>query len=144
MSKVAREIRAEGAGTRNLWTQHEKLLLAECYIQISEDPNVSSEKNETLWYKVIDQYNEQAKIIKFLVCIKNLLTEKWALLSREVRKFNFVVNETKALSGKNDEDWLTMVEIVYKSVTVDDLKVLQIDTRGMDAVDAAIINSQKA
>ncbi|GJZ47071.1 hypothetical protein Tco_0600903 [Tanacetum coccineum] len=80
MSKVAREIRAEGAGTRNLWTQHEKLLLAECYIQISEDPN-------------------------------------WALLSREVRKFNFVVNETKALSGKNDEDWLTMVEIVYKSVT---------------------------
>ncbi|GJS72810.1 hypothetical protein Tco_0705651 [Tanacetum coccineum] len=42
MSKVAGEKRAEGTGTRNLWTQEEELLLAECYIHISEDPNVRS------------------------------------------------------------------------------------------------------
>ncbi|GJY23138.1 hypothetical protein Tco_0396796 [Tanacetum coccineum] len=33
-----------------------------------------------------------------------------------VRRFNSLVNETKALSGENDEDWLSRVEILYKSV----------------------------
>ncbi|GKB97132.1 hypothetical protein Tco_0983269 [Tanacetum coccineum] len=105
MSKVAGEERAEGAGTRNSWAQDKELLLAECYIQIYKDPNVASEqKNETFWYKVLDQYNEQSKISKFPVRTKNMLTVKWTPLNREVERFNSLVNETKALSGENDED----------------------------------------
>ncbi|GKC77440.1 axial regulator YABBY 1 [Tanacetum coccineum] len=112
MSKVACETRAEGAGTRNLWTQDEELLLVECYIQVSEYPNVGfRKKNETFWYKVLDQYNKQVKINKFLVRTKNMLTGKWTPLNREVGMFNSLVKETKALSGENDEDWLTRVEI---------------------------------
>ncbi|GJW51122.1 hypothetical protein Tco_0092473 [Tanacetum coccineum] len=44
-----------------------------------------------------------------------MLTGKWIPMNREVGRFNSLVNETKAQSGENDEDWLTMVEIVYKT-----------------------------
>nr|GEV53298.1 hypothetical protein [Tanacetum cinerariifolium] len=42
-------------------------------------------------------------------------------MNREIERFNSLVNETKALSGENDEDWLTMVEIVYKTVAEGDI-----------------------
>ncbi|GKB07012.1 hypothetical protein Tco_0835245 [Tanacetum coccineum] len=47
-----------------------------------------------------------------------MLTGEWTQLNREVKRFNLLVNETKALSGENDEDWSTWVEILYKSVAV--------------------------
>ncbi|GJT74220.1 hypothetical protein Tco_1040945 [Tanacetum coccineum] len=118
MSKVAGEKRAEGSGTRKLWTQEEELLVAECCIQISEDPNIGSEqKSETFWHKVLDQYNGQAKISKFPVCTKNMLTGKWTSMNRMVGRFNLLVLETRVMSEENDDDWMKMVEIMYKSVT---------------------------
>ncbi|GJW13192.1 hypothetical protein Tco_0017325 [Tanacetum coccineum] len=95
MSKKARETKPKGTGTRNFWTKDEELLLAKCYIKISEDPNVGSkQKNEMFWYKVLDQYNEQAKRNKFPVRTKNMLTGKWTPMNREVGRFNSLVNET--------------------------------------------------
>nr|GEV32513.1 hypothetical protein [Tanacetum cinerariifolium] len=107
-----------------------------------------------------------------------MLTGKWTPMNREVRRFNSLVNEAMVMSGKNDDDWMTRVEILYKSVmdmlqqqyeldhkkkmkrlvretsarvelinsqkVAADLKVLQVDTRGMNPVDAAIINAPKA
>ncbi|GKA83074.1 hypothetical protein Tco_0789822 [Tanacetum coccineum] len=73
---------------------------------------VRNKKNETFWYKVLDQYNEQANRNKLLVHAKNMLTGKWTPMNREVGRFNSLVNETKALSGEKDEDWLTRVEII--------------------------------
>ncbi|GKB35941.1 hypothetical protein Tco_0880883 [Tanacetum coccineum] len=105
MAKKSRDMKPGGAGSRNYWNQDEELLLAECYIQISEDPNVGSEqKNEMLWYKVLDKYNEHAKINKFPIRTKNMLTGKWTPMNREVGRFNSLVNETKVLSGENDDD----------------------------------------
>nr|GEY27753.1 hypothetical protein [Tanacetum cinerariifolium] len=75
-------------------------------------------ENETFWYKVLDQYNEEAKINKFLIRTKNMLMGKWTSMNREVGRFNSLVNETKILSGENDDDWMAKVEIFYKSVAV--------------------------
>ncbi|GJT83285.1 hypothetical protein Tco_1057627 [Tanacetum coccineum] len=37
---------------RNAWTQDEELLLAECFIQVSEDPKTGcDQKRDTFWYK---------------------------------------------------------------------------------------------
>nr|GEX31724.1 hypothetical protein [Tanacetum cinerariifolium] len=83
----------------------EELLLAECYIHISEDPNVGSEqKNEMLWYKVLDQYNEQAKINKFPIHTKNMLTRKWTPMNREVGRRNRgrVTEEEPELFGDDE------------------------------------------
>ncbi|GJT95775.1 hypothetical protein Tco_1091293 [Tanacetum coccineum] len=123
MSRVACETRAERAETRNLWTQDEELLLTECYIQVSEDSNIGSEqKNDTFCYKVLVQYNEQAKISKFPSRNKNMSMEKWNPMNREVGRFNSLVNETKTLNGENNEDLMTRIEILYKSVTGIDFK----------------------
>ncbi|GJZ89546.1 hypothetical protein Tco_0661328 [Tanacetum coccineum] len=42
------EPQSETVQVRNFWSQDEELLLAECFIQISEDPRVGSDqKNDT-------------------------------------------------------------------------------------------------
>ncbi|GJV19799.1 ribonuclease H-like domain-containing protein [Tanacetum coccineum] len=121
MAKVARETRTGGAGTRNFWAQDEELLLAECYKQISEDPIGSEQKNKTFWYKVLDQYNEQANSNKFLFRTK-MLTGKWTPMNREVGRFNLLVNETRVMSRENNDDWMTSTTSLA-SLTPEELKV---------------------
>ncbi|GKA06333.1 hypothetical protein Tco_0685557 [Tanacetum coccineum] len=45
-----------------------------------------------------------------------MLTVKWHPMNREVKRFNLLVLETRVMSGENDEDWMTKVEILYKTV----------------------------
>ncbi|GJW93118.1 hypothetical protein Tco_0172790 [Tanacetum coccineum] len=110
------EPQGETVRVRNFWSQDEELLLAECFIQISEDPRVGSDqKNDTFWYKIRDAYNEQAAKKGFTIRIKNMLTGKWTPMNREVAKFNALVNETKAMSGENDENLMTRIELLYQA-----------------------------
>ncbi|GJR06895.1 hypothetical protein Tco_0529879 [Tanacetum coccineum] len=103
----------ETVRVQKLWSQEEELLLAECFIQISEDPRVGSDqKNDTFWYKIRDAYNEQAAKKGLMIRTKNMLTGKWTPMNRDVGKFNSLYNETKAMSGENDENLMTRIEIV--------------------------------
>ncbi|GJR69612.1 hypothetical protein Tco_0015677 [Tanacetum coccineum] len=43
-------------------------------------------------------------------------------MNREVGKFNSLVNEMKAMSGENDENLMTQIEILYKAYTKSDFK----------------------
>nr|GEX03521.1 hypothetical protein [Tanacetum cinerariifolium] len=206
---------------RARWTQNEELLLAESFIQIFEDPKTGcDQQKDTFWYKILDVYNTEVKRRGFIERTRNMLTEKWTPMNASIQKFNQLVAKTFALSGENDEDWITRVEILYKthvgtefkhksawiflkantsgqtpnrqtqegivfvlptkSLSIlemmrclglpdckakmeviaqeseerrmliqsqriaEDMKVLQIDTRGMDPADAVIINAQKA
>ncbi|GKB63167.1 hypothetical protein Tco_0919353 [Tanacetum coccineum] len=91
----------------------QELLLAECFIQISEDPRVGSDqKNDTFWYKIRDAYNEQAAKKGFTIRTKNMLTRKWTPMNRDVGKFNSLYNETKAMSRENDENLMTRIKIL--------------------------------
>ncbi|GJS55571.1 hypothetical protein Tco_0628933 [Tanacetum coccineum] len=51
-----------------------------------------------------------------------MLTGKWTPINRDVQKFNSLVLETNVMSGENDDDWMTMVEILYKTHTGSDFK----------------------
>ncbi|GKC70459.1 hypothetical protein Tco_1116342 [Tanacetum coccineum] len=74
---VEPEPQAETVRVRNFWSQEDELLLAECLIQISEDPRVGSDqKNDTFWYKIRDAYNDQAAKKGFTIRTKNVLTGK--------------------------------------------------------------------
>nr|GEW06190.1 hypothetical protein [Tanacetum cinerariifolium] len=44
-----------------------------------------------------------------------MLTEKWTPMNRDVGKFNSLVNETKSMSGKNDVNLMTCIEILYRA-----------------------------
>ncbi|GJX03104.1 zf-BED domain-containing protein [Tanacetum coccineum] len=45
-----------------------------------------------------------------------MLTGKWTPINREIGRFNSLVNETRVMSGENDDDWMTRIEILYKTV----------------------------
>ena len=108
---------------RTLWTQGEEHLLAECFIQISEDPKVGADqKQDTFWYKVLDAYNAEAKRLKYAPRTKNMLTGKWTPMNRDVKKWNTVVDETAVMSGENDRDFMTRCHILFKKTTGLDFK----------------------
>ncbi|GJZ91761.1 hypothetical protein Tco_0663826 [Tanacetum coccineum] len=80
------------------------------------DPRIGSDKkNDTFWYKILDAYNDQAGKRGFPIRTKNMLTGKWTPMNREVSKFNSLVNETNAMSGENDDDLMTRIEILYRA-----------------------------
>ncbi|GJZ36714.1 hypothetical protein Tco_0582905 [Tanacetum coccineum] len=51
-----------------------------------------------------------------------MLTENWTLMNRDVQKFNSLVQETLVMSGENYEDWLTRVQILFKTHTGSEFK----------------------
>nr|GEU70403.1 hypothetical protein [Tanacetum cinerariifolium] len=51
-----------------------------------------------------------------------MLMGKWTSMNRDVKKFNSLVEEMLVMSGENDEDWLTMVQILFKTHTGSDFK----------------------
>ncbi|GJW13208.1 hypothetical protein Tco_0017341 [Tanacetum coccineum] len=74
---------------RHAWTQAEELLLAESFIQISEDPKTGcDQKLATFWYKILDVYNKEANKKGFQERTKNMLTGKWTPMNVAVMKFN--------------------------------------------------------
>nr|GFB89952.1 hypothetical protein [Tanacetum cinerariifolium] len=60
-------------------------------------------------------YNDQAGKRGFSIRTNNMLTGKWTPMNRKVSKFNSLVNETKAMSGENDGDLMTRIEILYRA-----------------------------
>ncbi|GJX42252.1 leucine-rich repeat receptor-like tyrosine-protein kinase PXC3 [Tanacetum coccineum] len=68
--EVEKEIK-EGR-IRHAWTQAEELLLAESFLQISEDPKTGcDQKLATFWYKILDVYNKEANKKGFQERTKN-------------------------------------------------------------------------
>ncbi|GKB49780.1 hypothetical protein Tco_0900533 [Tanacetum coccineum] len=51
-----------------------------------------------------------------------MLTGKWTLMNREVGKFSSLVNETKAMSGENDDNLMARIEILYRAHEKTDFK----------------------
>nr|GEW19105.1 hypothetical protein [Tanacetum cinerariifolium] len=101
---------------RKVWTQNEELLLAESFIQISEDLKTGcDQQKDTFWYKILNVYNTEAKRRGFIEHTKNMLTGKWTSMNASIQKFNQLVAETLALSMENDEDWITRVKILFKT-----------------------------
>ncbi|GKD56016.1 hypothetical protein Tco_1289403 [Tanacetum coccineum] len=49
-----------------------------------------------------------------------MLTEKWTPMNREITKFNSLVLKTRVMSGENDENWMTRVEILRNRHRVTD------------------------
>ncbi|GJZ98961.1 hypothetical protein Tco_0671512 [Tanacetum coccineum] len=106
-----------------VWSQDEELILAESFIQISEDPKTGcDQQKDTFWYKILEVYNVEAKRRGYMEGTKNMLTEKWTLMNASVQNFNQLVSETLRHSEENDQDWMTRVEILYKTHTGCDFK----------------------
>ncbi|GKD85893.1 hypothetical protein Tco_1357047 [Tanacetum coccineum] len=108
---------------RHAWTQAEELLLAESFIQISEDPKTGcDQKLATFWYKILDVYNQEANKKGFQERTKNMLTGKWTPMNAAVMKFNQLYEETLAHSGENDENHMARVLQLYETIVGGEFK----------------------
>ncbi|GJU14095.1 hypothetical protein Tco_1136491, partial [Tanacetum coccineum] len=55
-----------------VWSQDEELILAESFIQISEDPKTDcDQQKDTFWYKILEVYNVEAKRRGYMERTKN-------------------------------------------------------------------------
>ncbi|GKC28972.1 hypothetical protein Tco_1036266 [Tanacetum coccineum] len=92
---------------RHAWTQAEELLLAESFIQISEDPKTGcDQKLATFWYK------------NWVFS----MTGKWTPMNAAVMKFNQLYEETLAHSRENDENHMAMVLQLYETIVGGEFK----------------------
>ncbi|GJT34434.1 hypothetical protein Tco_0924853 [Tanacetum coccineum] len=102
---------------RHAWTQAKELLLAESFIQISEDPKTGcDQKLSTFWYKILDVYNQEANKKGFKERTKNMLTGKWTPMNAAVMKFNQLYEETLAHSEETDENHMARVLQLYETI----------------------------
>ncbi|GJU38238.1 hypothetical protein Tco_1191195 [Tanacetum coccineum] len=100
---------------RAFWSQDEEKLLANFFIEISEDPNNRSDQaRDTFWYKILTIYNQQADKLGFKSRNKNILTGKWTPMNHDVQKFNAIYNQTELLSRENEENLYTRVLILFR------------------------------
>ncbi|GKD29609.1 hypothetical protein Tco_1240387 [Tanacetum coccineum] len=111
-------------GACSLWNPTgDELLLAETYIQVSEDPKEGADQQrDTFWYKVMDVYNKEAKRLKYPNRSKNMITGKWTPMNRDVGKFNTIVCETALMSGENDKDFMERCHMLFKRTWKNDFK----------------------
>ncbi|GJZ63732.1 hypothetical protein Tco_0620153 [Tanacetum coccineum] len=108
---------------RNAWTQDEELLLAVCFIQVSEDSKTGcDQKRDTFWYKIQNVYNKEAKKKGFTERTKNMLTSKWTPMNTADLKFNQLVQETAVHSWKNDDDHMSRVYMLYDATVGGEFK----------------------
>ncbi|PWA68621.1 endopeptidase, NLPC/P60 domain, LRAT-like domain protein [Artemisia annua] len=95
------------------WTPEEEVLLAVCWVAVSEDSNVGvSQKGITFWYKVMHEFNKQ----NFQVRNKDMLSSKWHTLNANCQKFlacyKRAVRTRK--SGENEVDDMRNARQMYR------------------------------
>lgn len=89
---------------RTRWSQEEEKLLAETWIQVSEDTRLGvKQERKTFWQKVVSEYNRHASFKR----TKDMITGKWTTLTRDCNKFTGIVAQYERLSGEKDSTWVT-------------------------------------
>ncbi|GJX56855.1 hypothetical protein Tco_0286752 [Tanacetum coccineum] len=95
------------------WTSDEETLLAECFVAVSEDPNVGrSQPRDTLWYRVLNEFNR----LNFQKRTKDMLSSKWSTLNHHCQKFNAIYKRCNRLkkSGENEVDLMKRARGIYQ------------------------------
>ncbi|GJX14051.1 methylesterase 10-like protein [Tanacetum coccineum] len=84
----------------------------------SEDPkNGNDQARDTFLITFSTCTNERAKKWLEGAKTKNMLTGKWTPMNRDVQKFNSIYDQTKLLSGENEDDMFARVLIFFKDQT---------------------------
>ncbi|GKC67338.1 hypothetical protein Tco_1099936 [Tanacetum coccineum] len=107
--------------SRNVWTQNREFafggnsFIFKFFSEAYPKNLVVSTKRYILSIKILERVQYRSQETRFIDVNQNMLTEKWNTNECNIQKFNQLVAETLALSGENDEDWITRVEILYKT-----------------------------
>ncbi|GJW58172.1 hypothetical protein Tco_0104903 [Tanacetum coccineum] len=104
----------EDMETRKLntrWNDKEEILLAEAWIEHSQDANIEKDqRDEIYWNKIIDDFHNRTTD---LVRTKNMLTGKWTRMHGDCQRFNAYYKQANHKSGENEADLIETVKTVY-------------------------------
>nr|GEV65338.1 hypothetical protein [Tanacetum cinerariifolium] len=117
------------------WKSHELpfvrsgTVISSCFDIIHSDvwtspiPSLSGSDKKMIRFGInLDVYNEEAKKNNYLDRTKNMLMGKCTPMNQDDQKFISLVLETSVMSEEKDEDWMTRVEILYKTYMGSDFK----------------------
>ncbi|GJX51605.1 hypothetical protein Tco_0278450 [Tanacetum coccineum] len=104
----------EDMETRRLnirWNDKEEILLAEAWIEHSQDNNIGKDqRDEIYWNKIIEDFHDRTT---GPVRTKNMLTGKWARMHGDCQRFNAYYKQENQKSGENEADFIETVKTVY-------------------------------
>ncbi|GJX16369.1 hypothetical protein Tco_0217201 [Tanacetum coccineum] len=104
----------EDMETRRLnirWNNKEEILLAEAWIEHSQDNNIGKDqRDEIYWNKIIEDFHDRTT---GPVRTKNMLTGKWTRMHGDCQRFNAYYKQANRKSGENEADLIETVKTVY-------------------------------
>ncbi|GKA10198.1 melanoma-associated antigen 8 isoform X1 [Tanacetum coccineum] len=93
------------------WNNKEEILLAEAWIEHSQDANIGKEqRDEIYWNKIFEDFHDR---ITGPARTKNMLTGKWTRMHGDCQRFNAYYKQANRKSGENEADLIETVKTVY-------------------------------
>ncbi|PWA94497.1 ABC transporter Tap-like, P-loop containing nucleoside triphosphate hydrolase [Artemisia annua] len=98
--------------SRKLWSKDEEKVLAEAWIEISQDKDMGNDKdNDFFWNEIYELFNERTTGDHRT---KNMLTGKWTRLNSDCQKFNSNYKHIGRRSGENEYDQIKNAETNFE------------------------------
>ena len=93
------------------WNEKEEILLAQAWIEHSQDANVGKDqKDELYWNKIYEDFQARTR---GPARTKNMLTGKWGRMHGDCQRFNAYYKQANRKSGENEDDVIESVKTVY-------------------------------
>nr|GEU62473.1 hypothetical protein [Tanacetum cinerariifolium] len=99
-------------GRRNLtrWNQNEEMLLAETWIEHSQDANIGKDQQDDVyWNLIMHDFHSRKKAPR----TKNMMTGKWTRMHGDCQRFNAIYKHLTRKSGENDADLVENAKTSY-------------------------------
>ncbi|GJX98722.1 hypothetical protein Tco_0355741 [Tanacetum coccineum] len=103
----------DGGGEHVSLSQNDKeeILLAEAWIEHSQDNNIGKDqRDEIYWNKIIEDFHDRTT---GPARTKNMLTGKWTRMHGDCQRFNAYYKQANCKSGENEADLIETVKTVY-------------------------------
>nr|GEY04439.1 zinc finger protein ZAT1-like [Tanacetum cinerariifolium] len=93
------------------WNYNEEILLAESWIEHSQDAYIGKDQHEDIyWNLIMSDFNSRTTTSPR---IKNMMTEKWTRMHGDCQRFNVIYKHLNRKSDESDADLVENVKTTY-------------------------------
>ncbi|GJW70239.1 hypothetical protein Tco_0127156 [Tanacetum coccineum] len=93
------------------WNRDEEILLAESWIEHSQDANIEKDLNEDVyWNLIMEDFNSRTESEPRT---KNMMTEKYMMMHGDCQRFNAIYKHLTRKSGESDADLVENTKTSY-------------------------------
>ncbi|GKA90797.1 hypothetical protein Tco_0812667 [Tanacetum coccineum] len=93
------------------WNNNEEILLAEAWIEHSQDANIGKDQHEDVyWNLIMNDFNSRTTAPPRT---KNMMTGKWTRMHGDCQRFNGIYKHLNRKSGESDVDLVENAKTIY-------------------------------